>query len=39
VRWLIAEWPPDEAEPTRYWLSNLPPNTQLRRLVRLAKLR
>jgi SRSO17 transposase len=39
VRWLIAEWPPDEAEPTRYWLSNLPAGTPLRRLVRLAKLR
>jgi SRSO17 transposase len=39
VRWLIAEWPPDEPEPTRYWLSNLPANTPKRRLVRLAKLR
>jgi SRSO17 transposase len=39
VRWLIAEWPPGEAEPTRYWLSNLPANTSHRRLVRLAKLR
>ena len=39
VRWLIAEWPPGEAEPTRYWLSNLPADTPLRRLVRLAKLR
>lgn len=39
VRWLIAEWPPSEAEPTRYWLSNLPADTPKRRLVRLAKLR
>lgn len=39
VRWLIAEWPPDEPEPTRYWLSNLPQTTPYRRLVRLAKLR
>jgi SRSO17 transposase len=39
VRWLIAEWPPGETEPTRYWLSNLPANTPMRRLVRLAKLR
>jgi SRSO17 transposase len=39
VRWLIAEWPPREPEPTRYWLSNLPENTPKRRLVRLAKLR
>jgi SRSO17 transposase len=39
VRWLIAEWPPSEPEPTRYWLSNLPASTPMRRLVRLAKLR
>jgi SRSO17 transposase len=39
VRWLIAEWPPGEPEPTRYWLSNLPADTPYRRLVRLAKLR
>ncbi|WP_030443800.1 IS701 family transposase [Actinoplanes subtropicus] len=39
VRWLIAEWPPSEPEPTRYWLSNLPEHTPKRRLVRLAKLR
>lgn len=25
--WLIAEWPPDRDEPTRYWLSNLPATT------------
>jgi hypothetical protein len=39
ARWLIAEWPPGEPEPTRYWLSNLPENTSYRRLVRMAKLR
>ncbi|WP_203717893.1 IS701 family transposase [Asanoa siamensis] len=39
LRWLIAEWPPGEPEPTRYWLSNLPENTPKRRLVHLAKLR
>jgi len=39
IRWLIAEWPPGEPEPTRYWLSNLPENTPHRRLARLAKLR
>jgi SRSO17 transposase len=37
--WLIAEWPPDKAEPTDYWLSNLPPDTPLQQLVRLAKIR
>jgi SRSO17 transposase len=39
VRWLIAEWPASEPEPTRYWLSNLPADTPYRRLIRLAKLR
>ena len=37
--WLIVEWPPDKAEPTDYWLSNLPPDTPLQQLVRLAKIR
>jgi SRSO17 transposase len=39
VRWLICEWPSKESEPTKYWLSNLPADTELRELVRLAKLR
>ena len=37
--WLIAEWPPDKTEPTDYWLSNLPADTPLPQLVRLAKIR
>jgi SRSO17 transposase len=37
--WLIAEWPSGAPEPTDYWLSNLPANTPLRTLVRLAKIR
>jgi SRSO17 transposase len=37
--WLIVEWPPGKAEPTDYWLSNLPADTPLRKLVRLAKIR
>jgi SRSO17 transposase len=37
--WLIVEWPPDKPEPTDYWLSNLPPDTPLEHLVRLAKIR
>jgi SRSO17 transposase len=37
--WLIVEWPPGKAEPTDYWLSNLPADTPLRELVRLAKIR
>jgi SRSO17 transposase len=37
--WLLIEWPEGEAEPTKYWLSTLPANIGLRRLVDLAKLR
>ena len=39
LRWLLAEWPTGQAEPTRYWLSNLPLSTPIVELVRLAKLR
>jgi len=38
-QWLIAEWPPDEPEPVKYWLSNLPARTPLKTLIRLAKIR
>ena len=31
--------PPDKTEPTDYWLSNLPADTPLPELVRLAKIR
>ena len=37
--WLLAEWPPDKDAPTDYWLSNLPADTPIERLVALAKLR
>jgi len=37
--WLIAEWPPESEAPTDYWLSDLPPDTPLATLVRLAKIR
>lgn len=37
--WLLAEWPPDAAEPTDYWLSTLPADTPLPELVRIAKIR
>jgi SRSO17 transposase len=39
LRWLICEWPSKAPEPTKYWLSNLPDNTPLTRIVRLAKIR
>jgi SRSO17 transposase len=39
AEWLIAEWPPDKAEPVKYWLSTLPARTPLKTMVRLAKIR
>jgi len=38
-RWLLAEWPAGKDEPVKYWLSNLPADTPIERLVALAKLR
>ena len=38
-QWLLIEWPREEKEPTKYWLSNLPASIPLRRLVLLAKQR
>jgi SRSO17 transposase len=35
--WLLVEWPEGEAEPTKYFFSNLPADTSLRVLVRTAK--
>jgi SRSO17 transposase len=37
--WLIIEWPKAETEPTKYWISTLPPQTKLKDLVALAKQR
>jgi SRSO17 transposase len=37
--WLIIEWPEGEEAPSDYWLSNLPEETSLERLARLARLR
>ena len=37
--WLLAEWPEGEASPSKFWLANLPANTSLLSLVRLAKIR
>ena len=36
-QWLLIEWPRGEAEPTHYWLANLPPRITLKDLVALAK--
>lgn len=37
--WLLIEWPEGEKEPTKHWLSNLPPTVGFARLVDIAKLR
>jgi SRSO17 transposase len=37
--WLLIEWPPEEKEPTKYWLSTLPEDLAFDRLVAPAKLR
>jgi SRSO17 transposase len=37
--WLIAEWPEGREEPTDYWISNLPADTEPERLARLARMR
>ncbi|SPF04396.1 FOG: Transposase [Streptomyces sp. MA5143a] len=37
--WLLTEWPHGEEKPTRFWLSDLPDDTPIARLVRLAKIR
>lgn len=39
VRWLLAEWPADKDAPTDFWISDLPADTPIKRLVELAKLR
>jgi SRSO17 transposase len=35
--WLLIEWPKGVAEPSKYWLSNLPAATGRNDLVRIAK--
>ncbi|MCX5401158.1 IS701 family transposase [Streptomyces sp. NBC_00102] len=37
--WVLAEWPAGREEPVQFWLSDLPADTPLTTLVRLAKLR
>jgi SRSO17 transposase len=37
--WLVIEWPEDEAEPTKYWLSTLPGDISFEALVDRIKLR
>lgn len=35
--WLLIEWPKGEPEPTKYWISTLPPSAKLKALVKTAK--
>jgi SRSO17 transposase len=37
--WLIAEWPEAREQPSDYWISNLPADTEPAQLARLARLR
>ena len=37
--WLMVEWPDGATEPTKYWLSTMPPETSIQSLVKTAKLR
>ena len=37
--WLLIEWPEGEDAPTKYWLSTLPADTPMPKLVDTAKLR
>ncbi len=37
--WCLIEWPTDEPEPTKYFLSTLPANVSRRALVNITKLR
>ncbi len=35
--WLLIEWPRGEAEPSKYWISTLPSDTNLKALIKMAK--
>jgi len=39
IEWLLVEWPKEQAEPTKYWLSTVPEQVELAELVQLAKIR
>ena len=34
---MLIEWPREEKEPTKYWVSTLPPTTKLKALIKMAK--
>lgn len=35
--WLLIEWPREEKEPTKYWVSTLAPTSKLKALIKMAK--
>ena len=37
--WLLVEWPEGVEAPTKFWLANLPPDTDILTLIRFAKIR
>ena len=39
MEWLLIEWPENEKEPTKFWLSTLPEDISFRDLVDMIKLR
>ena len=39
VEWLLIEWPKGEKEPTKFWLSTLPAETPLERMVDITMMR
>jgi SRSO17 transposase len=39
VEWLVIEWPESEAQPTKYWLSTLPEDVDIKGLIDIIKLR
>ena len=38
-QWLLVEWPENEAEPAKYWLSSLPAGLSCQQLVYVVKMR
>jgi SRSO17 transposase len=38
-QWLLIEWPTKKAEPTKYWLANLPADLSISDMVNTAKMR
>lgn len=36
-QWLLIEWPPNDAEPTHYWLANLAASAKLEELVAITR--